>query len=88
MPVRVHYKGNELYPEGVVEVIKEADRWVSQTTEQGEAIKLYAVWIDEDDDSEEPVEHKQCVGRIAAGSWRSVIALDADADADADASQS
>jgi hypothetical protein len=71
MPVRVRYVGTELCPEGVVELIKEADKWVAEDTDEGEAIKLYEVWEDDDEKS-----HQRVIGRIAAGRWQSVVVLE------------
>lgn len=71
MPVRVRYTGTELCPEGVVELVKEADAWTTESTDDGEAIKLYEVWEDDDEKT-----HRRCIGRVAPGHWQSVVAIE------------
>jgi hypothetical protein len=74
MTVRVRHVGTELFPEGVVEVVREANGWSTDPTDFGEAIDLTVVWEDEDTGK----KHKRTVGRISAGTWASVVVLDHD----------
>jgi hypothetical protein len=74
MTVRVRHVGTELFPEGVVEVVREANGWATATTEFGEAIDLLIKWEDEDTGKKQ----KRTIGRVAAGTWASVVVTDDD----------
>jgi hypothetical protein len=67
MTVRVRYTGNELYPEGVVEVVREANRW--EIDDDG-SLLLRAEYRDEDGRRK-----IRTVGVVREGRWDIAVVM-------------
>lgn len=69
MTVRVRYTGTELCPEGVVEVVHEANGYV---VEDDHRLLLKQEWYDE----EQGKNRRRTVGNVHPDRWQSVVNVD------------
>lgn len=69
MTVRIRYAGTELCPEGVVEIVHEANGYV---VEDDNTLVLKQQWWDEDDER----NRRRTVGTVHPDRWQSVVNVD------------
>jgi hypothetical protein len=73
MTLRLRYTGTELCPEGVVEVVREANAYRMCPSESGNGDHMDLLHDYTDDEGGRKF---RVVGTVAAGRWQSIVNLD------------